>query len=230
MTVRVNGDNMPEANETFNLLISTTTPGYADIGTGTVAVRVSGAVTKGFRLGAGFTHGIDRLDWLTSDRIGFEADSFALRATCTLNPFVTGSAVGPGSRLVGLKANTGTSNASAARDIVRGGGSFDVCSELLAVEPPAPASLALSRPHPNPASGRVALDVTLGRPDWVELTVFDAGGRRVRTVHAGVLPAGTTRLVWDARTDGGRLAAPGAYWMRALAAGAVRRERLVLVR
>ena len=45
---------------------NTTAPGFADI-----------------------THGIDRLDWLTSDRIGFEADSFALRATCTLNPFVT---------------------------------------------------------------------------------------------------------------------------------------------
>ena len=68
---------------------NTTAPGYADIGTETVAIGASGAVTKGLRLGARFTHGIDRLDWLTSDRIGFEADSFALRATCTLNPFVT---------------------------------------------------------------------------------------------------------------------------------------------
>src|SRR5262249_59439483 len=102
----------------------------------------------------------------------------------TLNAFVTGPAVGPGSHLVGLKANTGTSGATAARDITRGGASFDICSELLAVAPPtAPASLELGQPRPNPASGRVALDVTLGRSDWVELSVFDASGRRVRTVR-----------------------------------------------
>ncbi len=59
-----------------------------DIGTETVAIRISGPVTKSVRLGAGFTHGIDRLDWLTSDRITFESDTFALRATCSLSPFV----------------------------------------------------------------------------------------------------------------------------------------------
>jgi hypothetical protein len=148
----------------------------------------------------------------------------------TLDAFVSGTAVGPGSRLVGLKANTGTTGASAARDITRGGGAFDVCAELLGVTPLAAASLELGRPRPNPASGRVALDVTLGRSDWVELSVFDASGRRVRTVHAGVLPAGTTRLVWDGRSDGGRPAPAGAYWMRALAGGASQRQRMILVR
>jgi tetratricopeptide (TPR) repeat protein len=60
-----------------------------DITTDTVAVRISGPVTRRVRLGAGFTHGIDRLDWLTSDRITFEADTFSLRAACALTPFVT---------------------------------------------------------------------------------------------------------------------------------------------
>jgi len=149
----------------------------------------------------------------------------------TLNAYITGATVGPGSTLLGLKANTGTSSQSAARDITRGGGSFRVCSELLGVTPPvAAAGLELGAPHPNPASGRVSLDITLGRADWTEVGVFDASGRRVRTVQAGVLPAGTTRITWDGRTDGGRLAAPGAYWFRALAGGASQRQRMVLVR
>jgi len=114
--------------------------------------------------------------------------------------------------------------------VTRGGGAFDICSELVAVGPRVPASLELGRPRPNPSRGRIALDLTLGSSEWVELSVFDAGGRRVRTVHAGVLPAGTTHLFWDARSDGGRLAPPGAYWLRALAGGASRRERMVLVR
>jgi YaiO family outer membrane protein len=60
-----------------------------DFGTDTVAIRISGPVTQRVRLGAGFTHGIDRLDWLTSDRITFEADTFSLRAACAFTPFVT---------------------------------------------------------------------------------------------------------------------------------------------
>lgn len=59
-----------------------------DIGTETVAIRISGSLSKSVRLGAGFTHGIDRLDWLTSDRITFESDTFALRATCSFSPFL----------------------------------------------------------------------------------------------------------------------------------------------
>jgi len=69
---------------------STTTPlGLEDIQTDNVVIRLSGAVTKNFRLGAGFTHGIDRLDWLTLDRVGFESDTFALRGNFTLTPFVS---------------------------------------------------------------------------------------------------------------------------------------------
>jgi len=69
---------------------STTVEGVTnDIGTDTVAVRISGPVSKRVRLGAGYTHGIDRLDWLTSDRITFEADTFGLRTSFTFTPFVT---------------------------------------------------------------------------------------------------------------------------------------------
>src|SRR4029450_8908810 len=60
-----------------------------DIGTDTVAVRISGPVSKRVRLGAGYTHGTTPLDWLTSDRIPFEPDTFALRAGFTFTPFVT---------------------------------------------------------------------------------------------------------------------------------------------
>jgi len=167
----------------------------------------------------------------TGGQISGATDEAVVRlALGTLNAYVTGTAVGPGSHLVGLKASTGASSATAARDITRGGGAFDVCSEFLGVTPVVASSLELGRPRPNPANGRVALDVSLGRSEWVELSVFDAGGRRVRTVHAGVLPAGTTRLVWDGRSDGGRPAPAGAYWMRALAGGASQRQRMILVR
>jgi YaiO family outer membrane protein len=63
--------------------------GLPEAGTDTVAVRLGGWVTKQFRLGAEYTHGIDRLDWLTADRIAVESDTFALRATFAFTPFVS---------------------------------------------------------------------------------------------------------------------------------------------
>jgi YaiO family outer membrane protein len=62
---------------------------FDDVETNTVALGVSGPVTRSVRLGATYTHGIDRLDWLTADRILFESDTLALRARCRLNPFAS---------------------------------------------------------------------------------------------------------------------------------------------
>ena len=68
---------------------NTSSVGLGDIETDNVVIRLSGAVTRQFRLGAGYTHGIDRLDWLTLDRIAFESDTFALRANVALTPYVS---------------------------------------------------------------------------------------------------------------------------------------------
>ena len=174
---------------------------------------------------------LTQLGVATSGEFRSGDDEIVVRlALGTLNPYVQGAAVGPGTVLSGLKAQTGTFNAAASRDITRGGGTFAVCSQVLAVDPPAPPQIGLGQPRPNPARGRVAVDMTLERPTWVELSVFDAIGRRVRTVHAGVLPAGTTQCIWDGRTDGGTPTSAGAYWLRAVAAGRTQRQRMLLVR
>lgn len=64
-----------------------TSTGLADMPTDNVTVRLSGSVTRQVRLGVGYTHGIDRLDWLTLDRIGFESDTVGLRANFAVSPF-----------------------------------------------------------------------------------------------------------------------------------------------
>ena len=148
----------------------------------------------------------------------------------TLNPYVHGATFQPGSVLTGLKASTGQSTESAARDFTRGGGPWTFCSQALAVSPPEPGRFGMSAPRPNPGRGGSSVDLTLSQPAWVDLGVFDAGGRRVRTVRAGVLPAGVTRCAWDGRTDAGHAASPGVYYLRMLAGGAARSERLILVR
>jgi hypothetical protein len=153
-------------------------------------------------------------------------------ALSKLNPFVThGPPIAGGSVLYGLRGQAFTSGANAERDLTRGGTSYTVCRELLDAGPPAlPAEFRLGRPVPNPSGGVATIELSLPSAAWTELAVFDEQGRRVRTVHAGPLPAGITRLRWDGHTDRGRLAGTGVYFVRMNAGGKVSSRRMVLIR
>jgi flagellar hook capping protein FlgD len=149
-----------------------------------------------------------------------------------LNAFVThGPPVQPGSVMVGLRGQTGTQEQGTTRDETRGGGSWVVCTGVVAVDdPPRPIEMSLGLPSPNPSRGGLTVPVNLSHSAWVDVGVFDPGGRRVRTLLAGTLPAGSSRVQWDARTDAGHPAPSGVYYIRMLAGGAMRNQRAVLVR
>jgi flagellar hook assembly protein FlgD len=51
----------------------------------------------------------------------------------------------------------------------------------------------------------------------VRAELFDATGRRVRTLWNGELAAGTHRIRWNGRGADGRPVAAGRYWARAVA-------------
>jgi len=57
--------------------------------TDTVALGLAGRPSDRVGVGVVYTHGIDRLDWLTVDRIGFEADTLSFRASYDFTPFAT---------------------------------------------------------------------------------------------------------------------------------------------
>ncbi len=82
---------------------------------------------------------------------------------------------------------------------------------------------------PNPTSGGVVIRYSLAESGSVELTVYDAGGRRVRALACGRTEAGMHQLRWDGRDDSGRELAAGVYYCRLSADRTVGR-RLVLTR
>jgi hypothetical protein len=96
------------------------------------------------------------------------------------------------------------------------GGTVDLYAERIPVPGSAPAELApraLSA-QPNPARESATFAFELGTPGRGELTVFDAAGRRVRTVARQDLSAGDHRIAWDARDDAGRRCSEGVYFAR----------------
>jgi hypothetical protein len=77
--------------------------------------------------------------------------------------------------------------------------------------PPA-ANLALSVvPRTGPGPG-VMLRLSLPDASEARVTLYDVGGRRVRTLASGPLPGGETTVAWDGRVDGGANAPAGVYF------------------
>ncbi|MFH1277187.1 MAG: FG-GAP-like repeat-containing protein [Candidatus Eisenbacteria bacterium] len=83
---------------------------------------------------------------------------------------------------------------------------------------------------PNPFNPAATILFHLDGPAGVRLAVFDAGGRRVRTLADRPFGAGEQRVVWNGTSDGGRAAPSGVYFALLRAGGETRTARMVLVR
>lgn len=91
---------------------------------------------------------------------------------------------------------------------------------------PTLASLA-AWPNPFRATTRVRFDMPRLGPVSVE--VYDVAGQRVRDLLATTLPPGEHTLSWDGRTDAGRPAGEGLYFIRVRAPGRTATLRLARV-
>lgn len=93
-----------------------------------------------------------------------------------------------------------------------------------------PAMAASLEAYPNPFNPQTNLSFTLASAGRASLQIFDAQGKLVRTLAAGVLPAGTHTAVWKGRDDAGRAVASGVYLARLVHPDGVERRRMVLMK
>ena len=101
----------------------------------------------------------------------------------------------------------------------------------IAASAPIPERSTLGLPSPNPFNAQVVIPIVLSRSQPVDLVIYDATGRSVRTLLAGVpFIAGHHQLSWDGRSDDGRAASSGVFLVRMSADGATTIRRIALVR
>ena len=100
--------------------------------------------------------------------------------------------------------------------------------DLYAMRMPTGAQPALAREEanilaagPNPATESATFAFEMTAPGRGELTVYDATGRRVRTVTRTDFSVGDHRVPWDARDDSGRRCPEGVYFARLVLDGKV---------
>ncbi len=77
-----------------------------------------------------------------------------------------------------------------------------------------PLSFQFSGAEPNPFTGETRLSLALPGPQGVRLGIYDVGGRLVRLLHDGPLPAGNHRFRWSGEDQSGAAVPGGIYFVR----------------
>ena len=96
---------------------------------------------------------------------------------------------------------------------------------------PKVGKVRLDPPMPNPFNPYTVIRFALPSSGRVSLRIYDARGRLVRALLDNrVLPAGTNRVQWDGRDEGGVPVASGVYLARLDASGRSLKQKLVLLK
>jgi hypothetical protein len=93
-----------------------------------------------------------------------------------------------------------------------------------------PASTALHDARPNPFNPETTIAFDLETAERVQLVIADVRGARVRVLVDEGRPAGSHRVRWDGRDDGGENVASGVYFMRMQAGAFSSVRKLVLLK
>jgi len=80
--------------------------------------------------------------------------------------------------------------------------------------PEASVAFALEPSFPNPFNPSTTIPVVMGRDGTAQLEIFDSAGRRVRTLHNGMLPAGRHEFIWNGRDEHQMQVSSGVYFSR----------------
>jgi len=93
-----------------------------------------------------------------------------------------------------------------------------------------PARDELYQNIPNPFNPSTTIRYALRAPTDVTLTVFDAAGRRVRTLVSQSMPAGVHDVAWDGFDHSGNHVASGVYFYRITAGAFTQTRKMVLLK
>jgi|GEM_PF-3017353 len=108
-------------------------------------------------------------------------------------------------------------------------GQFAIERDVAAPVPLPAASGARLVAGPNPFNPQTRLALTVPRGGPVSVAVFDLSGRRIRSLHDGVLDEGDHAWVWNGLDDRGVRQSGGIYFCRAVGTDWRLSRKLVLV-
>ena len=94
----------------------------------------------------------------------------------------------------------------------------------------APAPSLFAHNYPNPFNPETFINFSLFDEKSVSVIIYDALGRKVRTIAEGTLKAGAHTVLWDGRDEGGTSSPSGVYYCRIDGGDIVQTVKLALIR
>jgi hypothetical protein len=91
---------------------------------------------------------------------------------------------------------------------------FSPPSDLPPDSPGRAASFTLQAPRPNPFTSTTSIQFALSADGPGRLSLYDATGRRIRSLKEGLLTPGTQTVTWDGRDDDRRPLPAGVFFFR----------------
>ena len=111
------------------------------------------------------------------------------------------------------------------------GGAEDLFGPTSVTTPPWPPLVtSFSLVRPNPSRGRAEFEFALASPGRADVSIFNVQGRLVRRLVDGELPAGEHEARWDGSSGTGARVPAGIYFVRMIAPGFERTQKLVFLR
>ncbi|MBE0558518.1 MAG: T9SS type A sorting domain-containing protein, partial [Proteobacteria bacterium] len=93
-----------------------------------------------------------------------------------------------------------------------------------------PSHFELAQTYPNPFNPTTEITFALPKAGLVMLEVYDLTGRVVATLVNQDLPAGTHKVMWNARNGNGQSLASGVYLYRIASGEFVATRKMVLLK
>ncbi|MCZ6821001.1 MAG: T9SS type A sorting domain-containing protein [Calditrichaeota bacterium] len=93
-----------------------------------------------------------------------------------------------------------------------------------------PDGFTLAQNYPNPFNPSTQIHYTIARSGRTQIEIFNILGTKVRTLVNAVQPAGTHRVRWDGKNDGGAVVANGVYVYRLRAGSFVDMKKMLFVK
>ena len=95
---------------------------------------------------------------------------------------------------------------------------------------PVPEHAVLRQNVPNPFNAQTSIPFDLPSDGRIRLIIYNAVGERVRALVDRTEAAGSHRVTWDGRDDGGRPVASGVYVLQLRAGSSVQARKIALLR
>jgi regulation of enolase protein 1 (concanavalin A-like superfamily) len=93
-----------------------------------------------------------------------------------------------------------------------------------------PSSLTLHSAYPNPFNPSTMITFALPSDAHVDVSIYNLLGKKIRTLNKTRMEAGTHRILWNARNEGGNMVATGLYVCKLQVKDEVRTMKLMFLK